>query len=35
VRELVPYQPHDHRLDRDMAALAELAAGGQLGEFLA
>ena len=34
VRELVPFQPQDHRLDRDMAALAALAAGGRLGGFL-
>ena len=34
VRELVAFQPQDHRLDRDMAALAGLAAGGRLGEFL-
>jgi len=34
VRELVPYQPQDHRLDRDMAALAALAADGRLGHFL-
>jgi histidine ammonia-lyase len=34
VREVVPFQPQDHRLDRDMAALAGLAAGGRLGEFL-
>ncbi|HTG75803.1 MAG TPA: histidine ammonia-lyase [Steroidobacteraceae bacterium] len=34
VRELVPFQPQDHRLDRDMAALAGLAAGGRLGGFL-
>jgi histidine ammonia-lyase len=35
VREHVAYHPEDHRLDRDMASLAALAAGGRLGEFLA
>jgi histidine ammonia-lyase len=34
VRDLVPYQPQDHRLDRDMAALATLAADGRLSHFL-
>jgi histidine ammonia-lyase len=34
VREGVPFQPQDHRLDRDMAALAALVASGRLGELL-
>jgi hypothetical protein len=34
VRELVPYQPEDHRLDRDMASLAALASDGRLSRFL-
>ena len=34
VRDLVPYQPQDHRLDRDMAALAALAADGRLSHVL-
>ena len=33
VREIVPFLPQDHRLDRDMAALAVLAASGRLGEL--
>ncbi len=33
VREIVPFLPRDHRLDRDMAALAALAASGRLGEL--
>jgi histidine ammonia-lyase len=34
VREQVPFQPRDHRLDRDMAALAALVASGRLGKLL-
>jgi histidine ammonia-lyase len=34
VRGLVAFQPRDHRLDRDMAALAALAADGRLSEFV-
>jgi len=34
VRESVPYHPHDHRLDRDIEALADLVRSGELGAFL-
>jgi histidine ammonia-lyase len=35
VRAQVPYRAHDHRLDRDIAALAELVRGGALSRLLA
>jgi histidine ammonia-lyase len=34
VREQVPYRDHDHRLDRDIARLAELVASGELSRHL-
>jgi histidine ammonia-lyase len=34
VREHVPFRAHDHRLDRDMAALATLVLSGALSRFL-
>jgi histidine ammonia-lyase len=34
VREHAPGQPHDHRLDRDMAALGSLVRSGALSRFL-
>jgi len=34
VRERVPFQPQDHRLDRDMSALTALVDSGRLGELL-
>ncbi|MFO1393540.1 MAG: histidine ammonia-lyase [Steroidobacteraceae bacterium] len=35
VRERVPYRAHDHRLDRDMEALAALVREGTLSSFVA
>ncbi len=35
VRSLVPFQAHDHRLDRDMATLTTLVQSGRLSTFLA
>jgi histidine ammonia-lyase len=35
VRERVPYRAHDHRLDRDMEALAALVRDGTLSSFIA
>jgi histidine ammonia-lyase len=34
VRSRVQYQPYDHRLDRDIAALAELIERGELGKYI-
>jgi histidine ammonia-lyase len=34
VRGLVPYRAHDHRLDRDIEALAALVRGGELSAFV-
>jgi histidine ammonia-lyase len=34
VRGQVPFNPKDHRLDRDIAALTRLVAGGTLRQFL-
>ncbi|NOT57568.1 MAG: histidine ammonia-lyase [Deltaproteobacteria bacterium] len=34
VRARVPYRPYDHRLDRDIATLAALIAGGELDRFV-
>lgn len=34
VRRCVEYRPYDHRLDRDIAALATLIEGGALSQFL-
>jgi histidine ammonia-lyase len=33
VRECVPLRAHDHRLDRDMAALADLVESGAMSQF--
>jgi histidine ammonia-lyase len=35
VRERVPYRAHDHRLDRDIAALAALVRDGELSRLIA
>jgi histidine ammonia-lyase len=35
VRELVPYQAHDRRLDLDIATLASLVHSGRLSTYLA
>jgi histidine ammonia-lyase len=34
VRKYVPFLPHDHRLDRDIGALAALVRGGTLSRFM-
>jgi len=34
VREQVPYQPDDHRLDRDIAHLASLVESGRLSALI-
>lgn len=34
VRDLVPFRAHDHRLDRDIAALAAVAESGVLSQFI-
>jgi histidine ammonia-lyase len=35
VREQVPYRAHDHRLDRDIEALALLVHSGELSRLIA
>jgi histidine ammonia-lyase len=34
VREQVPFQPEDHRLDRDIARLASLVESGRLSALI-
>jgi histidine ammonia-lyase len=34
VRELVPFRAHDHRLDRDIAALSAAVESGAMSQFI-